>query len=200
MLDQLYRSMPEHGSTELASVGSSSEYSTTCSLPARCANTPTFSSGYALATTLAPHCMSLEEQYPANTGSATLTRMLSTLQQSSASTPCFSMSSKMPFFFRATYTPPLPSGAIASFPSLSMMTLPSGVNAGSVPWLKKTTWPLSSPKYRCFSKNSTVSACVAGLVMTYQRIRQVPPARTCRRAIRSACSWNRLFPEGRPTL
>ena len=64
-------------------------------------------------------------------------------------TPSFCSRVRTPLERRATYMPPLPSGASASSPGAESMSLPSSVKHGHVPWLKKITWSLGSPKLSC---------------------------------------------------
>lgn len=59
--------------------------------------------------TLAPHSAFFSRQKPMNTGSAILTRMLSTQYTCTNWIPCFVMSSKMPCSCSARYRPPFPS-------------------------------------------------------------------------------------------
>ena len=64
-------------------------------------------------------------------------------------TPSFCSRVRTPLERSATYMPPLPSGASASSPGAESMSLPSSVKHGHVPWLKKITWSLGSPKLSC---------------------------------------------------
>ena len=69
------------------------------------------SSGQAFGTTLHPHPNLLSTKLPTNTGSATLTKALSTPYIKIVSIPLDFISSIFFEFNNAAYTPPFPSGA-----------------------------------------------------------------------------------------
>src|SRR5258708_4612319 len=87
------------------------------------------------------------------------------------------------------YSPPFPSGAVATSVGDAMITFPSGVKQGKIPkdvWLeiresqnmganyspcsKKTTFDSDNSKYLCILKNVTVARRVGPLVIMYQGI------------------------------
>jgi hypothetical protein len=77
------------------------------------ANTPTRSSGLALATVRAPRSALYKEHAPINMGSPSLAAALSIEQQSMHISELLRMCRSAPELCNAEYTPPLPSGAVA---------------------------------------------------------------------------------------
>mmetsp|Transcript_6078 Transcript_6078/g.15555 ORF Transcript_6078/g.15555 Transcript_6078/m.15555 type:complete len:272 (+) Transcript_6078:404-1219(+) len=200
-----YSSPPPSAALASAVGASISEYSRTDARPRTRASTPTRSCACALGTTLAAHSARARAQKATKVGSATWHSALSTQNWKSPVTPRASSSSSRPEPSRARYTPPLPSGAIATRPAPSTRMLPSASRHGSIPCWKNRTSSAGSPKRACVSKKRTVSSCVASLVITTKgtctRSVGTPAASAASwrtRRTRSAWYWNSDLPEGIP--
>ena len=178
-----------------ATSGGSSEYSTTltaCVAPSL-QKTPTGSRGCALLTTLAPAEAPWRRQKPTRSGSPTDTRALSTQYTYTHSTPRRAMSARAPEARSAGYSPPLPSGAVATWwgAAISMAPVP-GSRQGRQPWSKNWMSPAWMPQLEWAPKKRSVACRVAADVMMYHGMPPPPPAgapaRRCSARRRSAWS------------
>mmetsp|Transcript_25002 Transcript_25002/g.83802 ORF Transcript_25002/g.83802 Transcript_25002/m.83802 type:complete len:202 (+) Transcript_25002:508-1113(+) len=137
---------PVAGSVRAAISSETSEYSTTLGLPSRSASTPTFSWAWALGTVLEAHSAPSDTQRPTKVGSATWHMALSTQSWKRDSTPAAVTAASAPDVRSARYTPPLPSGAMATSPGARSRMSPSVLRHGSIPCWKKSTWAAPRPK------------------------------------------------------
>mmetsp|Transcript_7623 Transcript_7623/g.18111 ORF Transcript_7623/g.18111 Transcript_7623/m.18111 type:complete len:269 (+) Transcript_7623:379-1185(+) len=192
-------------STASAVTASISEYSNTHARPCCKPSTPTRSCACAFGTVLEAHSAPSRTQYPTNIGSARRQRALSTHSWKKEVTPCVSSLSSSPLLSSELYTPPFPSGAIATRPAPSTRISPSKLRHGSIPCSKKCTSAGGSPKCACSAKKREVASCVASDVITASGSRTVdtstPAAAAASwrtRSSRSAWYWKSDLPEGIP--
>ena len=114
------------------------------------------------------------------------------------------MSATQPLVCSAWYTPPLPSGAVATSLLDFINIAPASEKHGKSPCWKNVTDAASRPKYAFATKYASVSACVNGEVMTYKgtvtgvAAPVAAAASLCSRASRSHCSRKSVRPLGRP--